>query len=334
MRLNQVKALHLEISTRCNARCPMCMRNYRGSDYNGGYPLTELTLSDIKKIFKLDFLKNIQCINFNGNLGDFGLAREALEIVDYFLKNSKAEILIETNGSIRTPSWWANLANPRIKIYFALDGLEDTHLLYRQNTDWKKIIDNATRFINAGGRAVWKFIPFMHNEHQIEQCKKLSEQLGFETFILWDQGRNQGPVYTPDGNFSHWLGIPDQNGPPPIEALLEDHLKWFDPETVIAKTETRNNYIIDCNHINAKEIYVAADGSVYPCCFLGFYPRSMHQPGNIQIKKLISNNNALEHGLEKSIEWFNELYKSWNHSTVATGKPFICLQTCGRCNQS
>jgi len=50
------------------------MRNYRGVDYNSGYPLTELTLEDIKQIFSPEFLASIRDINFNGNLGDFGLA--------------------------------------------------------------------------------------------------------------------------------------------------------------------------------------------------------------------------------------------------------------------
>jgi MoaA/NifB/PqqE/SkfB family radical SAM enzyme len=332
VRLEQIRALHIELTTRCNARCPMCMRNYRGSNFNSGYPLTELTLSDIKKIFTPNFLKNIQSIQFCGNLGDFGLCRDAIQIVEYFLQHCEAEICIETNGSIRTPDWWAQLVSPKVIIYFALDGLADTHTLYRQNTDWQKVIDNASAFIKAGGRAIWKFIPFEHNKHQIEECEKLSKEMGFEEFSIWDQGRNQGPVYTSNGNFSHWLGIPDPNGPPPIDSLLEDHLNWFDPETVIAKTDISDNLKIDCHHKNTSQIYIAADGSVYPCCWLGYFPKSMHQPGNIQIKNLVSENNALEHSLEHAIEWFDRVYESWKIRTVQDGKLFTCLQACGRCN--
>lgn len=332
MKLEQIKALHLELTTRCNARCPMCMRNYRGSDYNGGYPLTELSLNHIKQIFNTDFLQNIESINFNGNLGDFGLARDAIKIVEYFLKNSTANISIETNGSIQSPDWWAQLANSRITILFALDGLADTHGLYRQGTSWQKVIDNASEFIKAGGNAVWKFIPFEHNKHQIEECEKLSKQLGFENFILWDQGRNQGPVYTRNGKFSHWLGVPDPHGVPPLDAILDDHLNWFDPETVIAKTDISDDYIINCNHTTINEIYIAADGSVYPCCWLGYFPESMHHPGNIQIKNLVHQNNALEYSLEYAIKWFDKVYESWKIPTVRDGKLFTCLQTCGRCN--
>ena len=334
MKLENVRALHLELTTRCNASCPMCMRNYRGSDHNSGYPLTELSLVHVKQIFSANFLQNIEEIKINGNLGDFGMASDAVDIVNYFLDNSAAEILIETNGSMRTPDWWQQLVSDRVTIFWALDGIDnDTHQLYRINADFSRTLKNAVAFIDAGGYAGWKFIPFKHNLHQQEQAKKMSQKLGFKEFLVYDQGRNQGPVYDKNGNFSHWLGEPDKYGEPPIEAMINSHYSWFDPSTVIAKTDVSDDYTLECGHLETSEIYVAADGSVYPCCFLGFYPETMHHPGNTQIKNLLSKNNALEYGLEESVKWFNKVYESWQKPTVASGKPFICLQTCGRCNQ-
>ena len=54
LKLADVRQIQIELTTRCNARCPMCMRNYRGVDYNSGYPLCELSLSDFKKILTPD----------------------------------------------------------------------------------------------------------------------------------------------------------------------------------------------------------------------------------------------------------------------------------------
>jgi MoaA/NifB/PqqE/SkfB family radical SAM enzyme len=334
MKLDNIKALHLELTTKCNARCPMCVRNFRGSHHNSGYPLTELTLDNIQKIFNKTFLENIKVINFNGNLGDFGMASDAISIVNYFLDNCNAEIQIETNGSMRTPDWWEQLVSDRVIILWALDGIDDTtHQLYRIGADFDRALKNALAYISKGGNACWKFIPFKHNLDQQEQAGKMSQLLGFKEFIIYDQGRNTGPVYDKKGKFSHWLGEPDNLGSPSLEDQLKNHYSWFDPSTVIAKTGISEDCTLHCNHLESNEIYVAADGSVYPCCFLGFYPKTMHHPGNLQIKNLISKNNAIEYGLEQSIEWFDQLYKSWQKPTVASGKPFICLQTCGRCDK-
>ena len=165
LKLADVRQIQIELTTKCNARCPMCMRNYRGIDYNAGYPICELSLSDFKKILTPEVLAsimrsdapvngrvpinyNFQGIIFNGNLGDFSNAKDAADIVEYLAEHN-VQVCINTNGSTRTPDWWARLARPSVSVGFALDGLADTHHLYRQDTDWHKIIANAEAFIAA-----------------------------------------------------------------------------------------------------------------------------------------------------------------------------------------
>jgi sulfatase maturation enzyme AslB (radical SAM superfamily) len=301
------------------------MRNYRGFDFNSGYPVTELTLDNIQTIFQSNFLKQIERVNFNGNLGDFGLARDAIEIVEYILQNSSARIQIETNGSMRSPEWWAKLVNPRVTILWALDGLADTHSLYRQDTDWNKVVVNAQAFIRAGGLAVWKFIPFDHNQHQQTECRELSQQLGFKNFIVYNQGRNQGPVFTRKGEFSHWLGKPESNKPD-LNYMIEDHITWFKPGTKISWIDESS--VIDCKHKKSGEIYLAADGSIYPCCWLGFFPETMQHPGNSQLAPLITNNNAIKHDLSECLEWFDNVEKTWAEESMAQGRLYTCINSC------
>jgi MoaA/NifB/PqqE/SkfB family radical SAM enzyme len=331
LKITDIRQVQIELTTRCNARCPMCMRNYRGMDFNSGYPLTELSLADIKKILPPNFLKQIERIIFNGNLGDFGLAKDGVEIVQYLVDNQVPIVNIYTNGSMRTPDWWAQFALPGVKVGFALDGLADTHSLYRIDTDWHTIIKNAQALIAAGGQAIWRFIPFDHNRHQEEACKQLANELGFVDFHNIGRGRDRGPVYNRDGSFSHWIGDrrpSESNEAPPIEAMLESHITWFDSRTIKHPKDT-DSLVIGCNHTRQKELYLAADGTVYPCCYLGFYPSTMHQPGNEQLVGIVKENNALYYSLEHCIKWFDRVEETWSLESIASGRIYTCVDTCG-----
>jgi sulfatase maturation enzyme AslB (radical SAM superfamily) len=239
--------------------------------------------------------------------------------------------MINTNGSARTPDWWAQLAQPNVQIGFALDGLADTHSLYRQDTDWHKVIKNATAFIAAGGRAIWRFIPFEHNRHQEASCRDMAKQLGFKRFENIYDGRDTGPVFTRSGQYSHFIGINDnpRKYAPRINDLLENHITWYKADTVVEHKDTAK-LNIDCFHKRSKEIYVAADGSVYPCCFLGFYPATMQHPGNKELAPLISQNNALQYPLEQCLEWFDRVEQTWNLDSIAQGRTYQCVKTCNK----
>lgn len=329
LKLADIRQIQIELTTRCNARCPMCMRNYRGMDHNSGYPDTELSLDDIKKILPVDFLRQLtKGISFNGNVGDFGLARDAREIVHY-LRDHDVPVYINTNGSMRTPEWWASLARSGVRIGWALDGLSDTHSLYRQDTDWNRVIAHARAFIDAGGHAIWRFIPFDHNRHQENACRQMAQELGFAKFENIDEGRNRGPVFRRDGTFSHHIGKPYADHVPDIRPMLENHLTWFDPKTVkIEKDRTPLNII--CQHKRLEEIYITADGHVFPCCFLGFYPDTMIHPGNSQLKPLVTKNNLFEYDLATCIEWFDSVEETWKKSSIADGRLYGCVNNCGR----
>lgn len=331
LKFEQIKKIHLELTTRCNARCPMCMRNYQGYEYNSGYPITELTLAQIQHILSPTVLRQIKSISINGNLGDFGLARDALSIVQYLVDSGVPRISICTNGSMRTPDWWAQLALPGVEVGFALDGLEDTHHLYRLDTNWHTIMQNAQALIKAGGRAVWRFVAFDHNRHQEKSCRIMAHELGFVRFENISDGRGQGPVFTRSGEFSHWLGRPNDRVTPVTE-MVQHHLTWFDPKTVQIEND-QPDLEINCEHLRGQEIYISADGSVYPCCFLGFYPASMNHPGNSQLAPLVQRNNALEYDLATCLEWFDLVEQSWQQKSIAQGRLMTCVNTCGRVNK-
>jgi MoaA/NifB/PqqE/SkfB family radical SAM enzyme len=48
--VENVKRLHIELSSRCNASCPACSRNYSGGPVASDLELTELSIDDIKRM--------------------------------------------------------------------------------------------------------------------------------------------------------------------------------------------------------------------------------------------------------------------------------------------
>jgi len=332
---SQISSIQIELTTKCNARCPMCMRNYRGLDYNSGYPDCELSLANVQHILSPKVLASImqskstfRGINFNGNLGDFASARDAADIVEYLVSHS-VPVRINSNGSLRNTAWWSRLARPGVTVGFAIDGLADTHSLYRQDTDWHKIIANARAFISAGGVAVWRFIPFDHNRNQEAECRAMAQDMGFARFDNIHDGRDRTPVYTRSGEYSHHIGQPYPGPTPQIKDMLSNHVTWYDSKTVAVAADVAP-LKLSCTHKINQEIYIAADGSVYPCCYLGFYPATMQHPGNQQLQPMVHENNALVHDLEHCMQWFNRVEQSWAQDSIANGRLYHCVSNCGK----
>ena len=325
---NQIQGVHLEISSRCNAVCPDCPRNFRGVDVIDNYPVCDLKLDQIKKIFSVEFLQQLNNILINGNYGDFVTAHDALSIVEYFYQtNPKLYIEVSTNGSAQ-PKIWAKLGKFPVRMGFRIDGLKDTHHLYRQNTDFDLIISNAKNFISAGGHAIWTMIVFDHNKHQIDQCRQMSKDLGFKQFRVIDQApgvRNVFPVFTPDRRLSHVVG--DYQGSTDFDFLWQQNIERDPWDNLEYATES---YPIKCKAIESKSIYITSNGEVYPCCWLGFSPLTDHTNlVNLQMQDFIKENNALEYSIEHAVSWFHHVEKSWSKSSVADGKLVACNDTCG-----
>lgn len=328
----QIRDVHVEISSLCNASCPWCPRTFWGYPYNGGYPEVNLTFEQTKKIFPTEFLDQLHSIRINGNFGDIVMNPDGAEIVEYFRHSNRSlEITISTNGGARDRDFWQRLALARARVVFALDGLADTHYLYRQNTVWSTVIKNAEIFIDQGGHATWQMIKFKHNMHQIDQCRTLSKEMGFSNFVCRDDGRDTAPVFDKQGNLTHVLG--DYQGPREFRVLV--YKKEHDEillEDIVADRQPKKK--IRCETQRLGTIFIAANGDVSPCCWTGLYPRTFgrgqyHQAANAQLAPLISKNNALQYNLEECIQWFAEIEKSWTYQRYQSGRLIICDDNCG-----
>ena len=235
-RFQNVKIVHLEPTTNCNAACPQCLRTRTEFEPN------ELSLEDVKLLFTPDVLMQLEKIYMCGNYGDPASARQTLEMYEYFRSvNTTLTLGMNTNGGIRFPDWWTRLAKvmnkPNDYVVFSIDGLEDTNHLYRRNVRWSKVMDNAKAFIDAGGSAHWDMLVFEHNKHQVDEAHKLAKDMGFNWFRAKVSRRfNRFPV---DG-ISQPIEFNDTK-------VLEGH--------------------IECSAMKENSIFVDASGKVFPCCW-------------------------------------------------------------------
>ena len=254
-----IKWLHVEPTTRCNAWCSFCPRN------KNGYGLSDFELEDLipKRLDTIiGKMPKLETVQFCGTLGDpcaSKLINEQLKVV----KKYNLNLQLHTNGSLRNKDWWANLAKlfgDKISVWFAIDGLDDTHKKYRQATDWHKIIENAKSFIEAGGHAVWQFIPFAHNEHQIRDCMRLSTSLGFARFEFIKDARYLDKAY------DYQTGETTD-----ISPWSKHNEQWSRKGKILNKTtgnipkvkvEKKN-----CMHLALSSLFLNAHGVITPCCY-------------------------------------------------------------------
>ena len=189
----------IEITSKCNARCPGCSRTLDG-DTHPDLDMLEITLEEFKHIFPPEVI-NERHFGFSGVYGDPGMARDILPICEYLLENNADQVYLDTNGGMQTESFWNTMGKlsesyeQRLCIVFNVDGYTDTNHMYRVNVDWQKLLNNMTAYASTGGRARWQYIEFDHNAHDIDNARTLAQKLNFE-FRLRRSARNYVPWTT------------------------------------------------------------------------------------------------------------------------------------------
>jgi hypothetical protein len=290
-KFEELKQIQVEITNRCQASCPMCLRNIHGGIENPDLILSDWTLEEFKTIFSQEVLNKLQTINFCGDFGDPIINNNLPEMCSYIKDNSQVSVVIHTNGSARTIAWWKNLVDclpMNHRVVFALDGLEDTHSLYRIGTNYQSIKINASAFIQAGGTAEWCFIKFKHNEHQVEQARAISKELGFDKFSVKNSKRfsSKFPVLDKTGNISHYIEQPTDSSIRPIEFVeLKDYRQW-----------TQNS--IECFTLNDKEIYIDSHKYLMPCCLIGSFMYANYDTALYKQYGLIDDTSIIPIGSE------------------------------------
>jgi MoaA/NifB/PqqE/SkfB family radical SAM enzyme len=334
--MKDIKKIELEITSKCNAACPGCAR----TQYKDKVVEQDITLLDLKRIFPTkSFIEN-KHFNLCGVLGDPVLNPECIDIIEYIASNG-GFCEVSTNGGIQTADWWTRLGEitslyPRqLKVWFAVDGHRNTNHIYRVNTKFDVIERNMQAFAKTApkGGGVWVYIVFDHNESEVEAAQMHAEQLGF-SFAIRTGMRNsyynwitrlpkekQDVIITTTGNKEH----SKKEVVKELDQIVANYNKLGD----IQIQEVVSSIV--CKHIHEKEIFIASDQTLWPCCFLwdGVFKN------NESIREKLSFednwNNLKEHTIDDILKhpWYDILLEeSWNprHNMHLTR----CIKTCAK----
>lgn len=342
--LKDIKHLQVDHTTSCNLLCPQCSRSVNGKR-NPKLPQADLAAEDYATLLS-QLTAPLESILFCGNYGDVAASPTFKESLVEIKKHTDAQITLMTNGSLRSPQWWTDLAGllhpTRDKVCWSIDGLEDTNALYRVNSNFKKIMENAQAFIEAGGRARWDYIAFRHNEHQIEDAKKLAAQMGFFMFSLKRTSRFITDAQTRQNlsatNAQTHLCTkgPEQIATPSESSLQSIGFKNYD--AILKTHSTWDNYIretpIQCKFKEANKLFVDFNMRLWPCTWLAspVYTFEETNSQKVQLMELLNQfpehfNSLRHHSLNNILEapWFRSiLVESWNKNHPQR------LATCGR----
>ena len=366
--VENVKRLHIELSSRCNASCPACSRNYSGGPVADGLELTDLSLSDIKRMVPVEIANNLVGINFCGNVGDPGMAPDLIPILEYFREQSpKIVQQLRTNGGMRNEKFWTTLGNFFVKqppprdnhlfskagVVFSVDGLEDTNHIYRRGVVWEKLIRNMRAYSATGAFAVWEWLLFEHNEHQVEEARIIAKELGFEFIVKnplgfgeYEDSISGMNVYGKDGDYEYTIWPTKYTGhrKEPLFGNKVD-FSYMNRLTIpilpeFSKELEKNSEIVckSIEHSESKEIYISANGYMLPCCFLGGVFGQFHSSySRYQFNKMINdygldvfnlkNQSMLD--IIQGPDFSKFFLDGWKADTIENGKLLYCLETCG-----
>jgi MoaA/NifB/PqqE/SkfB family radical SAM enzyme len=329
---DNITSINVELTNYCNAACPMCARYFMdGELIKDKVNSMHTSLDFIKDKIGIKIIKQLNRFTSCGNFGDGAMNPECVEIYSWARQvNSRAVLILHSNGGARNKEFWQDLAKLDVRVHFAIDGLEDTNHMYRRNVKWNKLMENVESYLEAGGRATWEMLIFKHNEHQVDKCRELSQQLGFKNFNSKQSARWSD--FDSDGVWRDLDTI--KSG----EYVLEKSTMLKAPD--IGEGGNSQKVQIDKDNVNRKkikcyahqvdkdfvEIYLAVNGDVSPCCWLG--DLKMHESKNIikDYTKVNLHHSTLEEILDS--EYFHELDKGIRGEKNSY-RLHTCYFTCG-----
>jgi len=205
---NLIHCIDFEISSICNAGCPVCAR--RNAGHYSEFTQTYWKFEDVKTHIDLEIIQNLKILSLCGTIGDPMGNPDIVKIVKYFKENNpNLSISISTNGGIGNANNYAQLAELGVNMSFGIDGIGEYNKLYRVNVKWDKVIENLNSFISKSSpnKLLIQFIMWAETTNQIIPMIDFIKSIGVGNLWLRKPFTNgiKTEVYNMQGESTHFL---------------------------------------------------------------------------------------------------------------------------------
>lgn len=266
-------SISFEPTTSCNLRCPECPSGLRAFTRPTGMLKKDFFSETIDQLYKeLSYL----VFYFQG---EPYLNPQFLDMVQY-ASSKKIYTATSTNAHYLTDDAARRTVESGLdRLIISIDGTtQETYQQYRVGGNLQRVLEGATRVVKWKKQLksktpfiIFQFLVVRHNEHQIEEVKRLAKETGVDqvrlkTAQVYDFENDPNQLIPKNEKYSRYKK--DKDGKMKFRGAVSNHCwrLWHDP-------------------------VITWDGAVVPCCF---DKDATHKLGNLQqesFKTLWQNQN-------------------------------------------
>lgn len=261
--------MFIDTCNSCNLRCPLCP----SSDNTFKQPRGVMSFDTYRTVFD-KFSEYAFEVNLH-NWGEPLLNRDIFKIIEYSKKNNVGTNLSSNLASVSLDQIDEVIDSGLEYLVVSIDGMDaDTYSKYRVKGNFDLVINNLNRLVEQKKKhkkrspiIEWQFLVMKHNEHQIEEAKRLADKIGVDLIRFT-------PVGLPFEKLSDKEMAKDW--------MPENKNYWdLNPELYREK-----QYFFDkaCHYLY-RSISINPSGTVSPCCVI--YD-SKYDVGDLSVENLRS----------------------------------------------
>lgn len=247
---DKVEIVELDLTTMCNASCPLCFRNHKDFPEKFQKPFARDALEILAQLGEF---KNLQKVELVGQLSEPTTHPSFIMIVDALKKLGK-KLKICTNGDLYDEQFWdalGQILDNQDEVWFTLCGsTEEMHARYRCGTSLKRVLSHATALRRARAVDGARALKFQYNQEDLDSARFAGILSQFSR-VEWIAS------CIPDQSLQFKHEFQHQDFRPPMDVLKA--YKHLDAFSRISQTP------IDCQSINEHQVQIDPFGGIYPC---------------------------------------------------------------------